>query len=151
MGVSLNCGSGTDQREKILALRSLRKDIAAAGSGFSIAAFGTRLWISQSYLSSHPRMPIPDQGLVHAINNHGSHVYLTDTEVTGLALLWIAFLVGVLLWGIIAIGLAESDRVATARSSTILACSTLVSVGAIYFVGQSIAAFAVSHGVILNF
>jgi hypothetical protein len=96
-------------------------------------------------------MPIPDQGLVHAINNHGSHVYLTDTEVTGLALLWIAFLVGVLLWGIIAIGLAESDRVATARSSTILACSTLVSVGAIYFVGQSIAAFAVSHGVILNF
>jgi hypothetical protein len=96
-------------------------------------------------------MPIPDQGLVHAINNHGSHVYLTDTEVTGLALLWITFLVSVLFWGIIAIGLAESDRVATARSTAILACSTLVSVGAIYLAGPSIAAFAVSHGVILNF
>jgi hypothetical protein len=151
MGVSLNRSSGTDQREKIPALRSLRKDLVAAGSGFSIAAFGTRLWISQSYLSSHPRMPIPDQGLVYAINNHGSHVYLTDTEVTGLALLWIAFLVSVLLWGIIAIGLAESDRIATARSTTILACSTLVSLGAICLAGQSIAAFAVSHGVILNF
>jgi hypothetical protein len=151
MGVSLNGSSGTDQGEKIPALRSSRKDIAAAGSGFSIAAFGTRLWISQSFLSSHPRMPIPDQGLVYAINNHGSHVYLTDTEVTGLALLWIAFLVSVLLSGIIAIGLAESDRVATARSTTILACSTLVPVGAIYLVGQSMAAFAVSHGAILNF
>src|SRR4051812_42447168 len=151
MGVSLNCSSRTDQGEKIPVLRSLRKDIAAAGSGFSIAAFGKRLWISQSYLSSHPRMPISDQGLVYAINKHGSHVFLTDTEVTGLALLWIAFLVSVLLWGMIAIGSAESDRVATARSSTILACSTLVSVGAIYFVGKSIAAFAVSHGVILNF
>ena len=96
-------------------------------------------------------MPIPDRGFVHALNNHGGHVYMTDAEVTGLALLWIIFLVSILLWGIIAIGLAETERVATVRSNTILACSTVVSVGAIYLVGPSTAAFAVSHGIILNF
>jgi hypothetical protein len=129
----------------------LRKDIVAVGSGFAIAAFGTRMWVFQSYVSSHPKIPIPDQGFVHALNNHGSHVYLTDVEATGLALLWITFLASILLWGPIAIRLTKTDRIATRRSSIIIACSSVVSVGAIYLLGQSIAAFAVSYGVILNF
>jgi hypothetical protein len=73
------------------------------------------------------------------------------TRHAGLALLWLAFLVSILLVGSIAIGLAKPDRVPTLRSSTIIACSALISVGAIYLWGLSIAAFAVAHEVILNF
>ena len=109
------------------------------------------MWMFQSYFSSHPRMPIPDQGFVHALNNHGAYVYLRDAEATGLALLWLAFLVSFLLWGSIAVGLSAVDRSPTKRSSAIIACSTLVSVGAIYLLGQPIVASAVSHGLILNF
>lgn len=132
-------------------MTSFRKDSVATGVGLALAIFGTHMWMFHSYLASHPTIPIPDRGFVHAINNHGYHVYLTDTEATGLALLWLAFLVSILLVGSIAIRLAKSDRVPTVRSITIIACSVLISIGAIYLWGLSIAAFAVSHEVILNF
>jgi hypothetical protein len=132
-------------------MMSFRKDFAAAGVGLALAIFGVHMWMFQSYLSSHPTIPIPDRGFVHALNNHGHHVYLTDTEATGLALLWLAFLVSILPVGSIAIGLAKPDRAPTVRSSTIIACSVLISIGAIYLWGPSIAVFAVSHEVILNF
>jgi hypothetical protein len=128
-----------------------RKDMAAAGVGFSLAVFGTHMWMFQSYSSSHPTIPIPDRGFVHSLNNHGHHVYLTDTEATGLALLWLAFLVGILSIGSTTVGLTPAERVATVRSSTIIACSVLIFIAAIYLWGSSIAAFAVSHGIILNF
>jgi hypothetical protein len=132
-------------------MMSFRKDIGAAGVGFSLAVFGTHMWMFQSYSSSHPTTPIPDRGFVHSLNNHGHHVYLTDTEATGLALLWLAFLVGILFVGSIAIGLTSAERVATVRSSTIIACSVSIFIAAIYLWGSSMAAFAVSHGIILNF
>ena len=128
---------------------SFRKDIGAAGVGFCLAVFGTHMWIFQSYSSTHPTIPVPDRGFVHSLNNHGHHVYLTDTEATGLALLWLAFLVGILSVG--SIGLTHAERVATVQSSTIIACSVLIFIAAIYLGGSSMAAFAVSHGIILNF
>jgi hypothetical protein len=109
------------------------------------------MWMFQSYSSTHPTIPVPDRGFVHSLNNHGHYVYLTDTEATGLALLWLGFLVGILSVGSIAIGLTHAERVPTVRSSTIIACSVLIFVAAIYLWGSSMAAFAVSHGIILNF
>ena len=130
---------------------SFRKDIGAAGVGFCLAVFGTHMWMFHSYSSTHPTISVPDQGFVHSLNNHGHYVYLTDTEATGLALLWLAFLVGILSVGSIAIGLTHAERVATVRSSTIIACSVLIFIAAIYLRGSSMAAFAVSHGLTLNF
>jgi hypothetical protein len=66
-------------------------------------------------------------------------------------LLWLAFLVGILSIGSTTVGLTPAERVATVRSSTIIACSVLIFIAAIYLWGSSIAAFAVSHGIILNF
>jgi hypothetical protein len=109
------------------------------------------MWMFQSYLSSRPTRPAPDQGLVRAPSNHGHYFYVSDTEATGLALLWLAFLVSILVVGSIAIGLSKSDRAPTVRSSTIIGCSLLISVGAIDLLGWPIAALAVSHGASLNF
>ena len=130
-------------------MMSWRKDIGAVGVGFALAVFGTHSWMFQSYSSSHPTIPIPDRGYVYSLNNHGHHVYLTDTEATGLALLWLVFLIAILAVGSTAIGLTNAERAGTVRSSTIIACSVLIFIAAIYLSGSSMAAFAVSHGVIL--
>lgn len=130
---------------------SLRKDMAAAGTGLTLAVFGTHMWLFQSYLSSRPTKPAPDQGMVQALNNHGHYFYVTNIEATGLALLWLTFLVGILILGSIVIKLPKPDRAPTVRSSTIIACSVLICVGAIYLLGWPIATFAVSHAFSLNF
>jgi len=130
---------------------SFRKDITAAVVGLALAFFGTHMWLFQSYLSSSPTSAVPDQGLVHALNNHGHYFYVSDTEATGLSLLWLAFLVSGLVVGSLAIRLSKSDRAPSVRSSTIIACSLLISIGAIYLLGWPTATFAVSHGLSLNF
>jgi len=130
---------------------SFRKDIAAAGVGLALAFFGTHMWMFQSYLSSSPTRAVPDQGVVRALNNHGHYFYVSDTEATGLSLLWLAFLVSGLVVGSLVVRLSKSDRAPTVRSSTIIAGSLLISIGAIYLLGRPIAAFAVSHGASLNF
>jgi hypothetical protein len=130
---------------------SYRKDITAAGVGLALALFGTHMWVFQSYLSSRPTGPVPGQGLLRELSNHGHKFYVSDVEATGLALLWLAFLVSILLVGSIGMELSKSDRVPTVRSSTTIACSLLISIGVIYLLGWPIAAFAVSHGASLNF
>jgi len=47
-----------------------------------------------AYFSSHPAKPNAALGFVHALNNHGSYVYLSDAESTGLALLMNVFMIG---------------------------------------------------------
>jgi hypothetical protein len=47
-----------------------------------------------AYFSSHPAKPKAALGFVHALNHHGSYVYLSDAESTGLALLMNVFLIG---------------------------------------------------------
>jgi hypothetical protein len=51
------------------------------------------MWLFFAYFDSRPRVPKPELGLIHALNNHGSYVFISDTEATGLALLTYAFLV----------------------------------------------------------
>jgi len=46
-----------------------------------------------AYFSFHPAKPNAALGFVHALNNHGSYVYLSDAESTGLALLRNVFII----------------------------------------------------------
>lgn len=75
--------------------RSCRYDIAAATAALCPASFGTFLWLFFAYFSSHPTKPNRALGFVYALNNHGSYVYLSDTESTGLALLLNLFMAGI--------------------------------------------------------
>ena len=74
--------------------RPFRTGIALAALALCPASFGTDLWLFFSYFSSHPTKPNAALGFVHALNNHGSYVYLSDTESPGLVLLMNVFLVG---------------------------------------------------------
>jgi len=77
--------------------RSLRNDLALATAALCTASFGAFIWLFLSYFSAHPTVPRPDLGLTYALNNHGSRVYVSATELTGLALLMKAFFAGMLL------------------------------------------------------
>jgi len=74
--------------------RSFRYDIAAATAALCPASFGTFLGLFFAYFSSPPAKPNPAIGFVHARNNHGSYVYLSDAESTGLAMLRNGFMIG---------------------------------------------------------
>jgi len=129
--------------------RLTRDDLAAAIVALGLACFGTIFWLFYAYFSSHPKQPNAALGFIHALNNHGSYVYLTDAEATGLGLLWITFFVSVLLAGMARSGGTDLASL-TARLKIIFCCSFLICIGAIYLAGQSIANFAVSHGIILH-
>src|SRR5665213_2329562 len=105
--------------------RSVRYDIAATMLAFGFASFGTHVWIFLSYFSSHPKLPNVEEGFVHALNNHGSHVYVTDAEATGLGLLWLAFFLGILCGGLICP--RPHPASAPLRLKIIFACSLLLS------------------------
>lgn len=74
--------------------KSARYDVVSAIAGLCAASGGTELFLFFSYFNSHPRNPNPALGLIHALNNHGSYVYLSEHEWTGLSLLRTAFFVG---------------------------------------------------------
>src|SRR4029079_16252337 len=77
--------------------RKLRNSIGAVFGTVPVATFSTFLWLFFSCSSSHPTQPHPELGLIHRLSNHGSYVYISDSEVTGLSLLMIGFLVGFML------------------------------------------------------
>lgn len=74
--------------------KSARYDVVSALFALCAASFGTEMFLFFSYFNSHPTTPNPSLGLIHALNNHGSYVYLSETEWTGLSLLRTAFAVG---------------------------------------------------------
>jgi hypothetical protein len=74
--------------------RSRRTEVALATAALCAASFLTDLFLFFTYLGSHPTKPNAALGFVRALNNHGSYVYLTDTESTGLVLLGDVFFVG---------------------------------------------------------
>jgi hypothetical protein len=129
-----------------------RNDVTSAITGLGAASFGTHLWLFLAYVSSHPRQPDAELGFIHALTYHGSNIYVTDAEATGLALLWIAFFVSIILAGILT-RRGERDfagATSTEREKIIFAGSLLIYTAAIYLAGQSMANFAVSHGIILH-
>jgi hypothetical protein len=73
-------------------IRQIRTRIAAAIAGVLPASFVIHMWLFISYFDSHPREPNPELGLMRPLNNHGSYVFISDAESTGLALLIYAFI-----------------------------------------------------------
>jgi hypothetical protein len=148
--------------------RSVRYDIVSAIAALCPVSFGTFLWLFFDYFSSHPTKPDAALGFVHALNNHGSYVYLSDAESTGLALLMNVFMIG--LFGAFAI-LPKDPALAppgtarwlthfyvsktdlanpTPRLKTIFLSSLVFYLAVIYLAGPSIVRFAVSRGIVLQ-
>jgi hypothetical protein len=121
-----------------------------------------------AYFSSHAAKPNAALGLVHALNNHGSYVYLSDAESTGLALLMNVFMIG--LFGMFAIlprdpalappgtarwlthfYVSKADLASpTPRLKAIFLCSLVFYLAVIYLAGPSIVRFVVSRGIVLQ-
>jgi hypothetical protein len=76
---------------------SFRSDLSSAIVSLCPASFGANIWLFFYYFSSRPKEPQRELGLVYPLNNHGSHVYVSKVETTGLSLLMIAFFLGLLL------------------------------------------------------
>lgn len=133
------------------------------------ACFGTFLWLIFSYYSSRPTKPNPALGFVHPLANHGSYVYISDSESTGLALLMIGFFAGFLVAAIFVTKEAIHPPPGTARWVTYLSAAlktdfthptprmriiSLFSLGVyivvIWILGPSIVHLVVSHGLILQ-
>lgn len=70
--------------------RSVRDHTAAVFAGFTTSSFLAHLILFFIYFSSRPRVPNTALGQVHPLNNHGSFVYVSQSEATGLSLLMIA-------------------------------------------------------------
>ena len=122
-----------------------------------------------SYFNSHPAAPNTALGLVHALNNHGSYVYLSDTEWTGLSLLRMAFFAGLVSifailpkdptlappgtprWIAHFLYVAKTDSInPPPRLKTIFLCSIVFYLAVIYLAGPLIAHLFVSHGIVLE-
>jgi len=150
--------------------RQFRKYIAAAIVGLCPASFGIWLWLFFKYFSYRPKEPHPEVGLIYPLSNHGSYVYISDQESTGLALLIIAFFVGFLLtftlvpktliplppgtprWRVYLGAAFTTDlRDLTKQLFVIVLCSIIFWSVIILFVGSILANFLIFHGIILHF
>jgi hypothetical protein len=72
--------------------RQTRTRVAAAIIAIAPPSFVIQLWLFFSYFDSRPKEPHPELGFVRALNNHGSYVFISDAEMTGLALLMYVFI-----------------------------------------------------------
>jgi hypothetical protein len=118
-----------------------------------------------AYFSSHPAKPNAALGFVHALNNHGSYVYLCDAESTGLALLMNVFMIGMFAilpkdpalappgtarW-LAHFYVSKTDLAnPTPRLKAIFLCSLVFYLAVIYRAGPSIVRFVVSRGIVLQ-
>jgi hypothetical protein len=149
--------------------KSVRYDVASSIFALAAASFGTELVLYFSYFNSHPAVPDGALGLIHALNNHGSYVYLSDTEWVGLSLLRAVFFAcgvstfvilpkdptlaptGTPRWIAHSFYVAKTDTVGIpSRLKTIFLCSIVLSLAVIYLAGPSIVHLFVSHRIILE-
>jgi hypothetical protein len=157
------------RRDWINMTREIRNRIATAILALCPASFVILLWLFFAYFSSHPRQPHPELGLVYALNNHGSYVFISAIESTGLALLVIVFIVsffaafvivpkqailaptGAPQWITRISGQFKTDLSTPTRLLVAIFCCALICyLAIIYFSGPFIAEFMVSHGVIMH-
>jgi hypothetical protein len=146
--------------------KSVRYDVVSSLGALCAASFGTHLFLFFCYFNSHPAAPDSALGLVYALNNHGSYVYLSDSEWVGLSLLRMAFFVSLVsIYAILPkdptlapLGtprwVAHSFYVANAdnpspRLRTIFLCSVGFHLAIIYLAGPLIVHLFVSHRIIL--
>jgi hypothetical protein len=107
------------------------------------------------YQSIRPAQPQPELGFVHALNNHGSYVYLTDAEATGLSFLGGMFILGFLLGAIIvpknftATGIEHGLHDPTTGQYIALWTAVVGYLAIIVVLGHRIVALAVSHGLVI--
>jgi hypothetical protein len=149
--------------------KSLRLNVACVAGALCVASFTTHTILFFAYFSSHPRQPDPELGLVYKLNNHGSYLYLTNTESTGLTLLMDAFLVGLFVtlvvvpkkpllpppgtprWITRVSGAAKIDlRNATPSMKVVPWVSIIFYLTFIFLFGRAIVVFAVSRGIVLS-
>jgi hypothetical protein len=136
--------------------RGIRISLARVCFALGMASFLSHLWLFFQYHSTRPREPHRELGRVHASNNHGSYVYLTDEEATELGLLDGAFGLGILI-GLIMVpkestpgGIHTELGQPSRRGYLVLAIVITCYLAAIIFAGPRIAAFAVSRGIVLS-
>lgn len=146
--------------------KSVRYDVVSSIFALGVTCTVTHLFLSFSYFNSHPTAPNYALGLVNALNNHGSHVYLSDTEWVGLSLLrMVCFACLVSTYAILPKDptlappdtprwIAHSFYVAMVkpppRMKTIFLCSIAFYLAVIYLAGYSIAHLFASHHIILE-
>jgi hypothetical protein len=149
--------------------KSVRYDIVSSIFALGAASFGTDLFLYFSYFNSHPATPNYALGLINALNNHGSYVYLSDTEWVGLSLLHTVFFAclvstyvilpkdptlappGTPRWIAHSFYVARTNLVnPPPRLKIIFLCSVVFYLAVIYLAGPFIAHLFASHGVILE-
>jgi hypothetical protein len=146
--------------------RRVRTYIAAAISPLCPLSFGVHLWLFFSYFSFRPNQPRPELGLIYRLNNHGSYVYLSGTESTGLTLLMMAFATAALLTAVLVpkeinlpppgtltyasgsevTGLGNSSR----EIKAVFLCSLVFYFAIISLAGRSIVDLVVLRGIVLQ-
>jgi hypothetical protein len=73
--------------------RARRSDLATAAAASVIVSFCVGGWLRAEYASTHPTVPRPDLGFVHAMARQGE-VFISDVEATELSLLQLAWWIG---------------------------------------------------------
>lgn len=149
--------------------KSARYDVVSSGFSLGSACFVTHMFLFFSYFNSRPAAPNSALGLVNALNNHGSYVYVSDAEWVGLSLLRMVFLAClfstyVLLpkdhtlappdtprWIAHSFYVAKPDTVnPPPRLKAIFLCSIVFYLAVIYLAGPLIVHVFVSHRIILQ-
>jgi hypothetical protein len=133
-----------------------RKYIATASFALSIASFCSFLGAEIWYSSTRPTQPHPELGRIYAHHlKLCATVYLTPSEATGLSLLPMAALAGMIFFGVTPT--KERTRLGefkeftpTKKDYKIFWIAIFSYTAIIIFVGPSLTHFAVSHGVILT-
>jgi hypothetical protein len=136
--------------------RQTRNYNATACAALCMASFPSFMWLFFKYQSIRPQQRHPELGFVHGLNNHGSLVYLTDVEATGLSFLMGMFFLGLGLFLAIVpkkytpTGF-EHDLINPSREQyLVLWLAVTCYLAIIKFVGPYIVAFAVSRGLIIS-
>jgi len=149
--------------------KSVRYDVVSSIFALAAACFGTQCFLWISYFNSHPAAPNSALGLVNALNNHGSYVYLSDTEWVGLSLLRTVFFACVVStyavlpkdptlappdtprWVAHSFYVAKTKWVdPPPRLKAIFLCSIVFYLAVIYLAGPLLVRLLVSHRIILE-
>jgi hypothetical protein len=149
--------------------KSVRYDVVSSIFALAAACFGTHMCLWVGYFNSNPAAPDSALGLVNALNNHGSYVYLSDTEWVGLSLLRMVFCACVVTtyaalpkdptlappdtprWVARSFYVAKTGWVsAPPRLKIIFLCSIVLYIAVIYLAGPLIVHLFVSHRIILE-
>jgi hypothetical protein len=149
--------------------KTFRYDLGTSIFALGLACAGMQLFLFVSYFGSHPRAPDSARGLIHALNNHGSHVYISDAEWLGLSLLRVVLLLCVIgtmavlpkdptrapfdtpRWVANSFYVAEPGTITSkTRVKAVFFCSIVLYLAAIYLAGPFVVRLLISHGIVLQ-